>query len=129
MSGLADGLGFAALSQALAGARRSDDFSLENLAAERLRKALDDPTASSLDLAILLRHTLLSEIARHGEDTTVWLPRPVSRPIPDAVLQAVGLDIDREGRVRALSWRPDWLPASEPEPDRLAAAAGLRPGA
>ncbi|MER2507997.1 MAG: protein DpdF [Amaricoccus sp.] len=126
MSGLADGLGFAALSQALAGARRSDDFSLENLAAERLRKALDDPTASSLDLAILLRHTLLSEIARHGEDTTVWLPRPVSRPIPDAVLQAVGLDIDREGRVRALSWRPDWLPASEPEPDRLAAAAVRR---
>lgn len=123
MSGLADGLGFVALSQALAGARPTDDFSLDNFAAERLRKALGDPAASALDLAILLRHALLSEMARQGGGAMVWLPRPASRPIPDAVLQAVGLDVNREGRVFALAWQPDWLPASEPAPDRLAAAA------
>lgn len=123
MNRLADGLGFAALSQALAGARPTDDFTLENLAAERLRKALGDSTSSALDLAILLRHALLSEMARQGEAATVWLPRPASRPIPDAALRAVGLDVDREERVQALAWRPDWLPASEPEPDRLTAAA------
>lgn len=126
MSVLAEGLGFAALSHALAGARPTDDFSLENPAAERLRKALGDTTANALDLAILLRHALLSEMARHGDGAAVWLPRPASRPIPDALLQAVGLDVDREGRARVLAWRPDWLPASEPAPDLLAAAAVQR---
>jgi ATP-dependent DNA helicase RecQ len=126
MNLLAEGLGFAALAEALSLRRRADSFSLQDTAAERLRKALDDRASTPLDLAVLLRHALLSEAARLGEGADVRLPKPGQRPIPDDVFAMVGLEPLEGGRVRALTWRPSWLPATEPELDRLAAAAVRR---
>jgi ATP-dependent DNA helicase RecQ len=124
MTALAEGEGFAALSEALAGRRAADGFFLQDTAAERLRRALADPECSPLDLALLLRHALLAESERQGADATVRLPHPPG--IPEATLRLAGLALLDRGRVEVLPWRPAWLAAPEPEPDRLAAAADRR---
>jgi superfamily II DNA/RNA helicase len=121
MTLLAEGAGFAALGDALAGRRAADDFELQDNAAERLRRALGDPACSALDLALLVRHALLAEAARQGDGATVRLPRPTS--VPEDVLDLAGLALRDNGRVEALPWRPAWLGATEPDPDRLAATA------
>lgn len=123
MTRLAEGAGFAALGDALAQRRSADSFSLEDVAAERLRRALNDPSASPLDMALLLRHALLAESARQGGDATAWLPRPKSTPCSDEVLALAGLEPLGPDRVRTVPWRPGWVAANDPNPDRLAAAA------
>lgn len=124
MTALAEGEGFAALGEALAGRRAAEDFSLNDPAAERLRRALTDPGCSPLDLALLLRHALHVEAERQGGDATVRLPHPPG--VPEATLRLAGLALLDRGRVEALPWRPAWLATSEPDPDRLAAAAQRR---
>jgi superfamily II DNA/RNA helicase len=124
MTLLAEGMGFAALADALAGRRAVGGFELEDVAAERLRRALADANASSLDLALLMRHALLVEAARQGPGAAVRLPRPAH--VSEADLHLAGLVLLDGGRVEASPWRPDWLPLTEPDPDGLAAAAVRR---
>ena len=123
MTRLAEGIGFAALGEALAGRRNAASFSLEDVAAERLRLAMDDPRASALDLALLVRHALLAETARQLGDAAVWLTRPHKKGCSDEVLALAGLEPIGPDRVRARAWRPDWVAAGDPDLDRLAAAA------
>ncbi|GAN75851.1 protein DpdF [Acidisphaera rubrifaciens] len=123
MTRLAEGAGFTALGEALCGRRDADSFSLEEIAAERLRLAIGDPSASPLDLALLVRHALLAEGARQGGGEAVWLPRPKKRACSDEVLALAGLEPIGADRVRARPWRPGWLADSDPDPDRLAAAS------
>jgi ATP-dependent DNA helicase RecQ len=124
MSVLAEGAGFAALADALAGRRAADDFELCETAAERLRRALSDPGCSALDLALLVRHALLAEAVRQGDGATVRLPRPTT--VPCNILDRAGLALRDGGWLEALPWRPAWLAATDPDPDRLAAAAVRR---
>jgi ATP-dependent DNA helicase RecQ len=124
MIALVEGEAFTALGEALAGARAPDSFSVQDAAAERLRRALVDPRSSALDLALLVRHALLAEAERQGADATVRLPNPSS--LPEVALRLAGLTLLDRGRIETLAWRPGWLAASEPDPDRLAAAARRR---
>lgn len=123
MTGLAESIGFAALADALAQRRSADTFSLQDTAAERLRQALGDPESSALDLALLLRHTLLAETARQGPGATARLPNPTQRRIPAHVLGLAGLSVLESGGVEVMPWHPAWLSTTDPDPDRLAAAA------
>ena len=120
---LSEGTGFAAVGEALIGVRRPDSFTLVDVAAERLRRAILDPRTSPLDLALLVRHALLAEAARQGGDSAVWLPRPTMKPCSDNVLALAGLEPLGPDRVRARPWRPDWVARSDPDLDCLAAAA------
>ena len=115
---------FAALADALAGTPGGE--TLTDPAHERLRQALTDPSASALDLAVLVRHVLLAESKRRGEAADPGLPRHL-RLTADAVATA-GLRTAPDGRLHALPWRPEWLDirAFGLEPDAMAAGAARR---
>lgn len=115
--------GFAALSEALAGMRDPASFKLGDPGGERLRRALEDPDASELDLAILLRQVLL---ATPSGPTEASVPRPPRRPIGAAALAAAGLETVDGQRIRACAWRPSWISRTELEPDAVAAQAADR---
>ena len=117
-------LAFSALADALAGA--PGNTTLRDPAQERLCRALADPAATALDLAVLVRHVLLTEAKRRGEAADPGLPRH-PRLTPESAATA-GLFLAPDGRLHALPWRPDWLEkvAAGLEPDAVAAGAGRR---
>lgn len=105
---LQDAPAFAALASLLSGATAQESFVLANPAMERLRQAFEDGSASPLDLAVLIRQTLVHEAGRQGvsiEDPR--LPRP--KALTDDIVQKAGLSVDLQGRLAAEPWRPAWL--------------------
>ncbi|RWO55373.1 protein DpdF [Mesorhizobium sp.] len=115
--------GFAALCEALSGARDPASFKLKDPGGERMRRALKDPEASELDLAILLRQVLL---AAPGGPVDASAPLPLPRPVGATALAAAGLKTVHGQRVRARAWRPPWIFQTEFEPDAVAAQAADR---
>jgi superfamily II DNA/RNA helicase len=115
--------GFGALGEALSGARDPASFRLKDPGGERLRRALEDPEASELDLAMLLRQVLL---AAPGGPAQACAPPPLRRPIGVAALAAANLETMDGQRIRACAWRPSWISRTELEPDSVAAQAADR---
>ncbi len=99
---------FRALSEILAGKRAPDSVSFKNIndiGLERLRKAIKEDSAFTLDKAVLLRQVLLGEQWRRG-DSAISLPAHQNL---DNFAETVGMEIV-DGQVRALPWCPPWLP-------------------
>lgn len=116
MAALEGHAAFAALEALLAGETRAD-WSAETQSIERLRIALtEEPQAASpLDLAVLLRQSLVHEFARreHAISPTVVLRHP--RLVEFNQWRRVGIDAraDADGiAVRAAPWAPIWLEAN-----------------
>ena len=90
---------------------------------ERLRLALDDPRATPMDRAVLLRHALRFQSLRDGVE------RQLAGDLPTGVLQEVGLEA-RPGaggrNLAALPWRPTWLPGAGQSVDETAMRAERR---
>ncbi|WP_372784828.1 protein DpdF [Phenylobacterium sp.] len=126
MTVVSDGPAFAALRAALVGERGLDDFTVADPAGERLRQALADPSASALDLAVLLRQLLLLETSRSPLERPARCRRPTVRILDPASLRAAGLESPDGSHLWAAPWRPPWLADPEPEPDAVAAAAARR---
>ena len=124
-----EGQEFALLIEGLGGKTTLDDVVFTEPAQARLVRSIRDPATTGLDLAVLMRHVLLSEAARRGPESSPSLPLPQARSIERDDLARAGLDVDRAGRCRALPWEPVWLPG-EGAPD-VSAASGevLRFGA
>lgn len=112
---------FRALSDILTGAIAPESITFADVGPERLRGALACNTASSLDLAILIRHVLVGEEYRRGGDSRPRLPAPAGL---DASADAVGLHIE-DGYVCARPWMPAWTSSVGRDP-ASAAAAGVR---
>jgi ATP-dependent DNA helicase RecQ len=123
---LADVAAFEALFARLAGGA-SRTFVAVDPAIERLRHAIDDPQASPLDIAVLMRHVLRAEAVRRGPGSRPRLPSPAGRALARAMLEYVGLAASGAGEIEALPWRPDWLDAADGRAvDETAAAAPPR---
>ncbi|MDA8637287.1 protein DpdF [Rhodospirillales bacterium] len=74
---------------------------------ERLRVALNSDDASSLDLAVLMRHALRYEALVRGHTV-----RFETNTVDAAVLEAAGLSIEKNQTgvsITAKPWMPDWL--------------------
>ena len=114
---LAGAAAFGAIAAQLSKTGASFETLLADPALERLRRALLDPRASSLDLAVLIRQGLVYEAGRSGsaiEDSR--LPRPTTVAAED--LEHAGLALDLQDRLSARTWRPDWLVA-QPDGDTV----------
>ena len=113
---------FRALSEILSGRRDPKTVSIAEIVPERLRQALKAGSASSLDLAVLVRQVLLGEKWHRGDTHTPCLPAP--QFLVD-VTKDVGLEIV-DGQVRALPWNPSWLLDATEDPACQAAALEKR---
>lgn len=96
---------FCALSEIVSGKRAPDSISITDITLERLRHAMIDDSASSLDRAVLLRQVLLGERRRRGDIQTPRMPAP---GFLVGLAEGVRLEIV-DGQVRALPWYPSWL--------------------
>ena len=104
---------FEALAQLLAGMQQLP-WKTDEPAFDRLRVALGptQPTASPLDLAVLLRQALRYEYARRGHEVSPQIQLRSERLIKFSDWELIGLVAKLEGsswRVSALEWRPHWL--------------------
>lgn len=105
---LQDAPAFAALASLLSGATAPESIVLANPALEHLRQAVEDGSASPLDLAVLIRQALVLEAGRQGSEVEdPRLPRPSG--LTDEIVRQVGLSVDLHGRLAAQPWRPTWL--------------------
>jgi ATP-dependent DNA helicase RecQ len=97
----------------------------------RLLEAMEQPTASPLDLAVLLRHALRCEAARSASSPAVLLaPGPRWLAASDWAACGITAEPRSDGLVlQATPWKPDWLPDVPPDGvDGAAAGETLRRG-
>jgi ATP-dependent DNA helicase RecQ len=81
---------------------------------ERLRLALDDPTTSELDRALLVRHALRYASLRRGAEVEF-----VDSHLEPGIAEGVGLEFRPGAGGRSLAaapWRPAWLPGTDHQP-------------
>ena len=96
---------FRALSEVLSGKIAPESFSITDISLERLRQALIDKSASSLDRTVLLRQVLIGEKLRLGSAEDKCLP---VAEFMTSFAENVGLQIV-DSQIRALPWQPSWL--------------------
>jgi superfamily II DNA/RNA helicase len=102
---LSEAAAFSALSRRLRGEAVCDVFSDPPF--ERLRRALDDPTTTSLDRAVLIRHALRYESLRRNATVSVQ-----TNLITENEINATHLKTEFNGEMRTISaspWCPEWL--------------------
>jgi len=105
---------FAALARIVRGEGGDLETPLFDPPFERLRIALQNGGASSLDLAVLMRHAL-----RHESLTRGWDVYFETILVEASVLRKAGLLVTEEGgkyTVKAKPWEPEWLPDSKVVP-------------
>ena len=90
-----------------------------DVALERLRCTLQDDTASSLDLAVLVRQVLLGEEHRRGGGLKPRLPIWRGLQVHSS---SAGLVVEN-GYIRAEAWAPTWLDTNGRDPASCAAAS------
>lgn len=119
--------GFSALQDALLSRSGAEPSLIGEPAFERLRLAVNDPCASDLDRAVLLRQALLYETARRGD----WPPAQLRVPMGFAAfldscsIRAIELS-ENVINTEALPWTPPWLSGSGHGVDSWAAAEHVR---
>lgn len=102
---------FKHIRQALSSSIDPESFRCTDVPFERLREAIIDPTLSTLDRAVRLRHALRYADERFGAAAGRHnLPLPESAEWPDPTMcKACGLQNKAGGNVEALPWMPSWL--------------------
>lgn len=93
---------------------------------ERLRAALVEKDASPLDLAVLIRHSLIYQTAARGGSPPAVLKVPVTNGLPgESEWRRTGIVAfqrrDGFADVEATSWTPVWLSPSD-QPDMTASS-------
>ena len=96
--------------EAMSGTRPPESFLCEDIAFERLRRALIDTGLSSLDRALRLRHALRYADLCFASNERYRLPLPIFTGWPDHdQCQYCSLTVRAGSLVEALPWKPVWL--------------------